>query len=593
MEEQARPSLRVIWRLLKLMRHYKAKAVLHYVLLFAALGLELLRPVVVGWTINYITKMVSVGAGHAMNLIPFVLFLVGISLLRNMFRSRRGITQTAIVQGIMADIRCRLYDKVQRLSLEFHSNASSGDLIARSTRDVERIRAFYAHTVCMGPEIISYVIGSAVIIVSFDLWLAAASLVAVPVTAYLMVRFARRIRPIFKTASDLYDNVTTVLQENIAGARVVRAFGQEQPEIGKFSARAQTYTNQMIKAITVWADSIPFAMFVFRLSIPLTLFYGGVLVVENKVTLGAVTACLLYLQSIAERMRAIGRMVDFTQQASASAEKIFKLLDEEPRIAEAPDAKALAPGRGEVEFDNVSLDLGDQRVLDGVSFRVAPGETVALVGKTGCGKSSLISLLARFHDPTEGRVLIDGQDVSKTKLDSLRSDIGIVFQDTFLFSASVAENIRYGNPEASLGHVIECAEAAGAHPFVEKLERGYDTIIGERGVTLSGGEKQRVSIARALISDPRVLVLDDATASVDSYTEHGIHSAMRELSRNKTTFIISQRISTVQHANKIVVLDRGKVAQMGTHEALIRTKGIYREIYEGQNLKLNEREVKA
>ncbi len=587
MVEQAKPSLKVIWRLLKYVKPYKGKAVQLYVLLYTGLGFDLLRPVVVAWAINHVTRMVRAGADEA-QIIPlvlsYVLLYVGASLLRDLFRFRRGLTQTAIVHGVISDLRCREYEKVQRLSLEFHGNASSGELIARSTRDVDKIRMFLATAVFMGPEILSYVIGASVIILIWDYRLGAAALSMIIPTAYLMIKFARRIRPMFMDASDKYDDVTTVLQENIAGARVVRAFGQEGREIEKFGGRAQVFTRQMIKAIAVWAESVPFAMFIFRLSIPLTLFFGGVLVMRGAVSLGAIAACLLYLRSIADRMRAVGRMVDFTQQASASAEKIFKLLDEKEGIMDAEDAEPLPDGPGQVTFENVSLTLGEQRVLNDISFSVSAGQTVAIVGRTGCGKSSLISLLGRFHDPGEGRVLIDGQDITSVTLKSLRGEVGVVFQDTFLFSASVADNIRYGSPEASSEDIMRYAKAAGAHAFVEDLENGYDTIIGERGVTLSGGQKQRVSIARAIVSDPRLLVLDDATASVDSYTERGIHEALRELSKQKTTFIISQRISTVQHADKIIVLDEGKIVQTGTHEGLLQTEGIYRTIYDGQSL---------
>jgi len=585
--EQTKPSRKVIWRLLKHIKPYKGKAVLLYVLLFSGLGLDLFRPIIVAWAIDHVIKMVQSGANES-QVIPlvllFVLLFVGTSLLRNLFRFRRGLTQTAIVHGVMSDLKCKQYEKVQRLSLEFHGKSSSGDLIARSTRDTDKIRMFLATTVFMGPEIIFYVLGASIIILVWDFWLGAAALSTIIPTAYLMVKFARKIRPMFKDASDKYDKVTTVLQENIAGARVVRAFGQERREIKKFGGRAQVFTQQMIKAIAVWAESIPFAMFIFRLSIPLALFGGGVLVMKGSLTLGALAACMLYLQSIAERMHAIGRMVDFTQQASASAGKIFKLLDEKEGIGEVAQAPSLADGPGRVIFANVSLTLGEKRVLDDINFSVEPGATVAIVGRTGCGKSSLISLLGRFHDPDKGRILIDGQDITRVTLKSLRSEIGIVFQDTFLFSASVADNIAYGSPEVSADNIARYAEAAGAHSFITDLETGYDTIIGERGVTLSGGQKQRISIARAVVSDPRLLVLDDATASVDSYTERGIHEALRELSREKTTFIISQRISTVQHADSVIVLDEGKIVQTGTHATLLRESGIYRTIFEGQRL---------
>ncbi|MCD6327418.1 ABC transporter ATP-binding protein [bacterium] len=586
MDEQTKPSLKVIWRLLRHIKPYKGKAVLLYTLLFSGLGLDLFRPIIIAWTIDHVLKMVRSGANQE-QVIPlalsYTLLYVGASTLRNIFRFRRGLSQTAIVYGVIADLKCKQYEKVQRLSLDFHGKSSSGELIARSTRDTEKIRLFLALTVFMGPEIVFYVLGASIIILVWDVRLGAALSMIIP-TAYLMIKFARKIRPMFKDASDKYDKVTTVLQENIAGARVVRAFGQEGREIKKFGGRAQAFTQQMINAIAVWAESIPFAMFIFRLSIPLALFFGGVLVMRGSVTLGALTACSLYLVNIAERMRSIGRMVDCTQQASASAGKIFDLLDEKEGIEEVNQAPPLADGPGGVVFENVSLTLGEKKVLNDISFSVKPGATIALVGGTGSGKSLLISLLGRFHDPDEGRILIDGQDITRVALKSLRGEIGIVFQDTFLFSASVADNIAYGSPGASADDIARYAEAAGAHSFITGLETGYDTIIGERGVTLSGGQKQRISIARAVVSDPRLLVLDDATASVDSYTERGIHEALRELSRDKTTFIISQRMSTLQQADSVIVLDEGKIVQTGTHAALLRKSGIYRTIYEGQRL---------
>ena len=584
MQQAKKPSARVILRLLRLLRPYRWRVVAVFLLIYATLGADLLKPAIIGWTINYVTQMVSAGKGSSLNVVPFVLLLIGTSVLRNLFRFRRGLTQTKVVQGLTADLRCKLYEHIQRLSFEFHGKSASGELIARCSRDVERIRRFFAQVVFSGPEVLSFVLGSAIVILSFDVRLAAASLSMVPLTVFLIVRFAHRIRPVFLEASDTYDEVTRVLQENIAGARVVRAFGKEPVEITKFRGRAGTFTDRMINAIEVWAHRMPVASLVFATSIPITLLVGGILVTRGQVGIGQVAACLLYLSSIADRMRIIGRQVDATQAASASSQKIFALLDERPSVRDSKGARPLGPGPGRVVFEGVGLRMGNQVVLNGIDLAVEAGLRVAIVGRTGCGKSSLVALLSRFYDPTEGRVLIDGQDIRHVTLESLRRNVATVFQDTFLFSATVAENIAYGRPEASMEEIVRSAKAAGAHEFISNLSKGYETVVGERGVTLSGGQKQRIAIARAILSDPRVLILDDATASVDSGTERIIHKALLRIAKGRTTFIIAQRISTVQDADRIVVLEGGRIVQTGTHEELVRLEGIYRRIYEGQRL---------
>jgi ABC-type multidrug transport system fused ATPase/permease subunit len=400
-------------------------------------------------------------------------------------------------------------------------------------------------------------------------------------TAALLAYYARKLQPQWRKVHDLHGEMTTVVQENIAGVRVVKAFAKENAEIAKFTNKRDVYLDTMMRTVSYWSARVPAAQFIFGLTLPIVLWQGGREVIRGDILLGDLVKVIFYLLAIGNRMGSIGQFTNIVQNASASAERVLEILRDPERIQSGH--KPLPPTGGTVEFQQVSFEYRKEKAaLHEVSFRAEAGKTYALVGPTGSGKSTLVHLIPRYYDTTSGRVLIDGIDIRELDLRALRATVGVIFQETFLFSASVAENISYGRPEAALEEITRCAKAAQAHEFILELPNGYDTIIGERGVSLSGGQKQRIAVARAFLMNPRFLILDDATASVDSKTEHAIQKAIVDLSAGRTTFIIAHRFSTVQHADQILVLREGRLVEQGSHAELVARAGYYSEIYEQQ-----------
>ncbi len=584
--ERSIPFPELLKRLSVLIKPHWKLAAFVAALLLLSLGFELVLPVLTAETVGSAQMFVAnkLTAHETMVRIWYLgAFYLIASGARSAMSFTLGVEQARFTQKIIWDVRRMLYNALQRMSFSFFDKSQSGQLISRMTTDVNRVARFFNNAVFSTLEAFVMITGISIYMFVKSPLLAVVALSTTPLTMYIVVQSARKMRPLFKEARDSYGDVTTALAENIAGVKVVRAFAREHDETTKFQGRIGGYITRILRAMDTWAHRTPPAMFVYRLNAPLILGAGGYMVIRGDMDLQTLLAFLLFMDRMSWRVRMIGDIVNSTARGGAAADRIYEILDAEPEVREAPKARPLPEGGGEVVFDKVDFSYdGGANVLEGLDLHVKPGQMVALVGATGSGKSTLVSLIPRFYDVRNGAVRIDGADVREVKIDELRRNVSLIFQETFLFSATIRENIAYGRPEASQEEIEACARAAQADEFVRELEEGYDTVIGERGVTLSGGQRQRIAIARALLANPRILVMDDATASVDSATERLIQTALLELARGRTTFIIAHRISTVRRADLIVVLQRGRIVEMGTHNELVGAQGVYRDIYDVQ-----------
>ncbi len=484
-------------------------------------------------------------------------------------------------QTMAYDFRNDIYERLQRLSYAYHDKAEIGQIMSRATQDVEGVRMF----VNMGVIRFAYVI--VLVAVSYGLMIstnAKVGLVAfafVPLVAIQASIVTMRLRPIWLGIQDLQGQMANVLQENLTGQRVVKAFSRTEFEQQKFDAKVDDLFHESYRTARFQAFNEPFLQGVWLLSLAVVFWVGVIEIRAGNMTAGQLTAFQLYLTLMQVPVRSIGFIINIFARAHSAGARVFEIVDARSPVEERDDAEPLEVARGEVRFENVSFHYdADSPVLKSVDITAEPGQTVALLGPTGSGKSSVVNLLPRFYDPSEGRILIDGQDVRDVTLDSLRTNIGIVQQDVFLFIASIRDNIRYGRPDATDEEVIAAAKAARIHEFIESQPDGYDTWVGERGTTLSGGQRQRVAIARTLLLDPKVLIFDDSTAAVDMRTEFLIQEALRNLMRGRTTFVIAQRLRTVMEADQILVMRDGEIVEQGQHDNLLEAGGFYRQIYD-------------
>ncbi len=484
-------------------------------------------------------------------------------------------------QSIVYDVRNDAFRSIQRQSFGFFDKVDTGQLMSRATTDANRIGSFLGVQLRMVVDSAFLLIGvvASMVIIDFDLTVLAFSLVLLLLIDFTI--FGKKVRPVIHVARERFGSLTAVLWENITGIRVVRSFVREDYERRKFQKPNEDYYNLMMKSVMLRSTFMPLSGLIGGLVTAVIYWYGGAQVIDNRLSMRDLVVFSSYVLLLMRPMRMLGMVWSRYQHMAAAGERVFEIIDAVPEVEQKPDAVVLPPIRGHVVFDDVSFGYNkDRLILKSVSLEALSGETVALLGPTGSGKSTIIRLLPRFYDVTSGRVLIDGYDVRDVKLKSLRKNIGIVSQEIFLFNMTVKQNIAYGNPKASMDDIIRVAKIAKAHDFIEKLPQGYDTIIGERGTTLSGGQRQRIAIARALLMNPKVLILDDSTSSVDVDTEYEIQQALNALLRDRTTLMITQRVSTIRHANKIIVLKNGSISEEGTHESLIAKKGAYYEIYQ-------------
>ena len=550
------------------------------------------RPV--STTLEQLTAQLEADLNNAPQLLIRALVAILIfSILRGVFGFLQAYWAEKNSQAVAYDLRNDLYSKIQTLSFSYHDKNQTGQLMIRATDDVEKVRLFIGQGLLQLIGAFILLTGTIIILFSTNAALAWSVMPILPIALVLFVIFAGASRPMFALVQQKLSALNTVLQENLAGIKVIKAFTRERQQQDKFKARADDTMDQAIKLSRLFTFMFPLVFMIANLGQAAILYVGGQAIIAGTLSIGEWQQFSMYLMYLFMPIMMMGMIITQFGQASASADRIFEILDAKNDIADKPNAGKLPAVTGNVKFENVTFRYfgGGDPVLSKVSFEAKAGESIALLGATGSGKTSIINLLPRFYDPTEGSITIDGHDLRDVTLESLRSQIGIVLQETTLFSGSIRDNIAFGKPDAKQEEIEAAAKAAQAHDFIMSFPEGYNTHVGERGTTLSGGQKQRVAIARALLLNPRILILDDSTSSVDLNTEAAIQSALDILMKDRTSFVIAQRISTVMNADKILVLDKGEVVAIGKHADLLENDPIYAEIYTSQIL-VNEHEHK-
>jgi ABC-type multidrug transport system fused ATPase/permease subunit len=564
------------WRLLTFLRPYRAAAIWSLVLAGLAMGATVLIPFLTGQAIDAIGHHDRGGLELAAGLVAAAaLGRLVLSVLRRLVAGRVSL-------AVEVDLRNIVYTHLQQLELGFFAGQQTGQLMSRATVDLQSVRFFLGYGLVFIAQSALTILLAAVAMLALQPELGALALSPVPFVVFVAARYGRRSRPALQEVQQRIAELTADVEENVSGVRVVKAFAAEERQMGRFRGSVTRVFDQNMTATRLRAFYNPFIGFLPNLGLAIILLVGGRQVVNGTLSLGDFTAFYAYLLMLIGPMRQLGVALGLSQRATASGARLFQVLDRAPRLTAPADAPPLPEGRGRVELDHVSFRYSEasQEILHDVDLVVEPGTTVALVGATGAGKTTLVQLLPRLYDPTEGSVRIDGADLRGVDLASLRRQIAVVDDDPFLFSDTVANNIAYANPDASREAIERAAERAQASGFIAELPDGYDTRVGERGLTLSGGQRQRLAIARAFLADPRILILDDATSSVDASTEQAIKTALREVMAGRTTFIIAHRLSTIALADDIVVLEKGRVEARGTHAELLEASPLYAEIAE-------------
>ena len=579
-EEQGNSPARThsTWRLLGYLRPYGGYFSLAYVAMLLGTGLNLIVPQVIAWAIDY-----GLAEGRASTLIAAGAIIMGIALVRGILGFLQRYYGEWLTHRVAYDLRNDFYNAVQYQPFAFHDQSHTGDLMSRATSDISESERFAGIGLMDLTATILLLVGVITAMMLESVPLALLAMIPFPILLITTIRFGMTVEPMFKRIQEQMGILSTVMQESLTGIYVVKAFAREPHELNKFDRENNEWFDRRQGLIKKWANNWPFMTFLIMMSIFFLLWFAGPSALEGEITVGSLFALISYVLMLNTPVQRLGFLVNLAATAGASASRVFEIMDLPREVAERPEALELAHTRGDVKFEHVSFSYRDGlHVLADVDFHAEPGARIALIGPTGSGKSTITNLIPRFYDATSGRVLVDDHDVRDLQLQSLRSHIGIVLQEPFLFSQTVKENIAYGRTDAAMDDVIAAAKVARAHEFILELENGYDTRVGERGVTLSGGQKQRIAIARALLADPRILILDDSTSSVDTETEHLIQEALTELMKGRTTFIIAQRLLTLKHADCILVVQDGRIVERGSHEELLAGEGLYRQIYDMQ-----------
>jgi len=571
-------SAKILWRCLSYLRHYWKLTIGAYLALLVIDVLALAIPQFIRWIVDS-----GIGQQDTTWLTQSVLALLGLTLVKGIITFFQGLWTETASQGVAYDLRNAIHRQLGMLSFAYHDRTETGQILSRAIQDVDRIRFLTGRAFLRLIDAAVLFVGTGALLIAMNPTLALLALCTMPILAYRAFWYGRRLRPLSLAIQQQLAVLTTRLEQNLRGARVVKAFTQEPAEIKRFERENEKWFDLSVQSSRLQSTNAPLFDLIANLGAVLIIWYGGLLVIQGQITLGMLVSFSTYLAQLILPVRRLGQIIPVLSIAAAAGERVFDILDAESEVRDAPDAMALPPVRGTVRFNHVSFSyFRRHHILSDISFEAKPGQVIALFGMTGSGKSTIINLIPRFYDPTEGRITVDDYDLRSVTLNSLRDQIGIVLQETMLFAATIRENISFGMPDATNEQIVEAARAAQAHDFIMETPKGYATLVGERGITLSGGQRQRVAIARALLKDPRILILDDATSSVDAETERLIQLALERLMRGRTSFVIAQRLSTLRLADMILVLEKGRIAARGTHDELLRTSGLYAEIYHHQ-----------
>jgi len=581
-----------LFKLRTYLKPYFWQLLLNMLILLSITGLSLVVPQIIQGVIDQGLK-----AGATAFLVRSALILVGIGAGTAVLNLGQRYLTEWIGAHVGYDLRNAMYDRIQYLPFTYHDHSTTGQLINRCIEDVRAVQSFAGDSLVQIVQLGVLSVGVVTILVARNSWLAVIVLLPLVPMVMMTTDFGQRITLLFYDVDNTLGDLSAQLQENVSGAQVVRAFAREPHEIDRFDQINRSYFKARVKVLGEWSKVMPTTNLLITMGTILILMVGGPLVLQGKMTVGELVAFNAYLLMLSGPVQQLAWLVNALGESEAGAQRVLEILDHEPEIQSPARAAALGTLSGRVEFRGVSLRYQDEKIdaLSGIDLSVMPNQLIALIGQTGSGKTSLVNLIPRFYDVSEGAVLVDGVDVRQADLETLRRQIGIVLQSSLLFSDTIRENIRYGRSDATDEEIFAAAKAAQAHDFIVKFSEGYETLVGERGVTLSGGQRQRIAIARALLMDPRILILDDSTSSVDTQTERLIQEALDRLMEGRTTFVIAHRLATVRRADLILVMADGRILQRGRHDELLAEGGLYKEIYDlqlsQQNRFIEEAEV--
>ncbi len=562
---------------LSFLKKYRVRMIVGLILVFITALLVLINPQISGMIVDEVIE-----GQHYEKLGILLLIMIGVTLVRSLLRFTFLMCFESSSQGLVYDMREEAYRKLMKEDFNFFNKNRTGDLMSRQTGDMDAVRHMVSHVIYFSFENILVFLMALVMIFSVNVKMALCMLIVLPFTLAVTLSQRRHIKPAFDRVRDCFSSLNAFAQETIAGNRVVKAFAKEDYELEKFDRENDGYRDAQLNAASIWMKYIPMFEILSQCLTIILMIMGGFMVIDGEMTIGNMVTVNGYLWMLNSPLRQAGWIINDLQRFLTAIEKIYKVYTTEPDIKQPEHVVEKRKLKGSVTFDHVNYYTNDDTVLKDISFHVEPGQTVGIIGATGSGKSSLVNLICRFYDVNQGRVLVDDIDVRNLNLQTLRGNIGIAMQDVFLFSDTIEGNIAYGNPDCTFEQVQAAAKIANADEFIREMPEGYDTIIGERGVGLSGGQKQRISLARAILKDPSIIILDDTTSAIDMETESMIQNELKKISDERTVFIIAHRISSIIHADQILVLDNGRLVERGTHEQLLAKKGYYSTVFHHQ-----------